>query len=76
VNVDNLRNAIYGANVLTRHKLTTSKKLFDWLLVQNSSLGSQYEEDEERRGYVSTRSWIKASKNDFYLGLESSWLYR
>ena len=76
VNLDNLRNAIHGANVLRRHKLTTSKKLFDWLLVQNASLGSQYEGDEEHRGYVSARSWSKASKNGFYLGLESSWLYK
>eukprot|EP00977_Amphora_coffeiformis_P011823 scaffold2897_cov178-Amphora_coffeaeformis.AAC.28 len=76
VNVDNVRNSIYGANVLRRHKLTTSKKLFDWLLVQNASLGSQYEGDEERRGYVSARSWSKASKYGFFLGLESSWLYK
>jgi len=35
VNVDNLRSAIFGANILQRNKLTTSKDLVDWLLEQN-----------------------------------------
>lgn len=75
VNVDNLRNSVYGANVLRRHKLTSSKKLFDWLIVQNASLGAKYEQDKKRQGYVSPRSWNKASRNGFYLGLDN-WLYQ
>ena len=76
VNVDNLRNAVYGANILKRHKLSTSKQLLDWLLVQNAALGEEYANDEEKREFVKAKSWKKANSNDFYLGLESSWLYR
>jgi hypothetical protein len=76
VNVDNLRNAIYGANVLNRNKLTTSGKLIEWLIVQNASLGSKYETTAERRAFISQKAWEKASGNGFYLGLDSSWLYQ
>lgn len=76
VNVDNLRNSIFGANILTRHRLTTSAQLIDWLLVQNAALGEEYANNEEKRQFVQANSWTKARTNDFYLGLESSWLYK
>jgi hypothetical protein len=77
VNIDNLRNSIYGANILQRYKeeLTTSGKLVEWLLMQNAALGDMYENDEKKQKYVSHKAWTKASKNGFYLGLESSWLF-
>jgi hypothetical protein len=75
VNIDNLRNNIFGANVLRRHKLKSAKQLFDWLSVQNAALGASYECDAGRRQTISESAWKKASKNHFYLGLESSWLY-
>lgn len=76
VNVDNLRNNIFGANVLNRHKLESSKELFDWLLVQNAALGEKYESNENNRRLISRRAWEKTTMNGFYLGLESSWLYK
>jgi len=77
VNVDNLRSAIFGANLLKRHKLTTSKKLADWLLEQNAALGDEYEQtDSSKQQLISKKQWTKASSNNFYLGLESSWLYK
>ena len=76
VNMDNLRSSIFGANILKRHKLTTSKQLLDWLFEQNAALGEQYENSEEKQKIVSGKQWSKASKNNFYLGLESSWLYK
>jgi myosin heavy subunit len=76
VNVDNLRSAIFGANILQRNKLTTSKDLVDWLLEQNAALGQEYEKsDPSKQELVSKKQWSKASENNFYLGLENSWLY-
>ena len=76
VNVDNLRSMIFGANILKRHKLSSSKKLLDWLLEQNAALGNEYENDETKQKLISKKQWTKASTNNFYLGLESSWLYK
>lgn len=78
VNIDNLRNSIFGANVLQRqkNKLTTGKKLFDWLIIQNAALGEIYERDSTNQEYLPANAWEKASRNAFYLGLESSWLYK
>ncbi len=76
VNVDNLRSVIFGANILKRHKLTTSSKLLEWLLQQNAALGDEYENNTTKQKLVSKKQWTKASANNFYLGLESSWLYK
>jgi hypothetical protein len=77
VNVDNLRNSIFGSNLLKRNKeLTTAGKLSDWLLAQNAAVGEVYERDPERQRLVEPKAWSKATKNGFYLGLESSWLYK
>lgn len=77
VNIDNLRNGIYGANILQRHKdeVATSNQLLNWLLVQNAAIGESYENDPKKQQFVSSKAWNKASKNGFYLGLESSWLF-
>lgn len=79
VNVDNLRGSIFGANILKRHKITTSKQLVEWLFEQNASLGDEYENDKDedgKRSLLSNKQWSKASKSNFYLGLESTWLYK
>jgi len=84
VNVDNMRNHIFGANILNKtigegkekeKMFDGGKKLNDWLQIQNAALGELYENSEERQSFVSERAWKKASENHFYLGLESSWLY-
>ncbi|KAL3903685.1 MAG: hypothetical protein SGARI_005263, partial [Bacillariaceae sp.] len=73
VNIDNLRNSIYGANILQRHKdeVATASQLLNWLLVQNAAVGESYENDPKKQQFISSKSWKKASKNGFYLGLES-----
>uniref|UniRef100_A0A7S4ACC8 ParB/Sulfiredoxin domain-containing protein n=2 Tax=Pseudo-nitzschia australis TaxID=44445 RepID=A0A7S4ACC8_9STRA len=77
VNVDNLRSAIFGSNILKRHQLKTSKKLVEWLLETNTALGLEYENSKEKQKLVSSKKqWDKASANSFYLGLEGSWLYK
>jgi hypothetical protein len=77
VNIDNLRNSIFGANILKRHKdeITSSKTLVDWLLVQNAAIGDKFENDEKKKKSIPEKTWRKASENGFYLGLESSWLF-
>lgn len=76
VNVDNMRNNIYGSNVLKRHNLVNSKQLYDWLLVQNTAVGASYESDVEKKATVSRAAWKKANENLFYLGIENTWLYK
>ena len=76
VNLDNLRGMIFGADVLKKHKLTTTKKLTEWLLEQNAALGVEYQNDPKKQKLFSKKQWKKASGADFYLGLESSWLYK
>ena len=71
--------SIFGANILKRHKITTSKQLVEWLFEQNASLGDEYENDKDedgKRSLLSNKQWSKASKSNFYLGLESTWLYK
>lgn len=75
VNMDNMRNQIFGAGILKRHKLTTSKKLVDWLLEQNAAVGAKFEQEEWESEYHSAKALNKAQQNEFYLGLETSWLY-
>ena len=75
VNVDNMRNNLFGADIMKRHKLTTGKQLLDWMMEQNAALGEKYENNEEAQGWLNEKAWKKASRNGFYLGLESSWLY-
>jgi hypothetical protein len=77
VNIDNLRNSIYGANILQRHKdeVATANQLLNWLLVQNAAVGESYENDPKKQQFISSKAWKKASKAGFYLGLESSWLF-
>lgn len=73
VNNDNLRDAIFASNVIKRHSLTTSKSLVDWCLAQNGLLKLKY--DKEPPVTVSEKVLAKAKKYDFFLGLDTSWLY-
>ena len=67
VNVDNLRDALFAANL---HKdIGTGNALYKWLLEQNEELGKEYEKDPTS---VSASAWKKAAKFGFYLGLVHS----
>jgi hypothetical protein len=76
VNIDNIRDAIFAANVIARHKMKSPKQLHDWLLLQNTILSEKYKENEntDTRHYT-TKALEKAIKHNFYLGLESGWYY-
>ena len=75
VNVDNLRDNFFAANVLKRHNMKSTNKLLEWLLDQNEAVGKRYKKDKKLRDTINERAWTKANFNKFYLGLESSWLY-
>lgn len=80
LNIDNLRDALFASNVLGRHKIKTPKALEAWLIGQNEILSAKFQEgggDKEAAQHlgVSSTALKKAIKFDFYLGLDSSWLY-
>lgn len=75
LNIDNLRDTLFAANVISRHGLKSAKALEDWMLTQNSLLADKIENDEAARKGISKAALEKALKNKFYLGLESTWYY-
>ena len=85
VNENNLRDQIFGANILKKplfagkgfdkRPLKSSKELAYWLEAQNTALGELYKTDQIKQIFVHERAWKKAVENKFYLGLDSSWLY-
>lgn len=75
VNIDNLRDNVFAANVIKRKDVNNANKLHDWLISENKLLGKKFAENEELQRSVNQKAWAKAQKYEFYLGLESSWLY-
>ncbi|KAL7479973.1 hypothetical protein ACHAW6_005690 [Cyclotella cf. meneghiniana] len=92
LNLDNLRDALFASDVIKREKISSGGELVKWIAKKNAELKSKYSEDnlsessqqtnchiEEGaalRGRVSETALSKARKHDFYLGLESTWLYK
>ena len=74
LNIDNLRDALFASNAIQRHSLKTPKALEQWMLGQNEMLASKFQSEDNRK-LVSVTALKKAEKYDFYLGLDSSWLY-
>jgi len=74
LNIDNLRDALFASTALQRHSIKTPKALEEWMLAQNEILSTTYQSEESRK-LVPERAMAKAEKSDFYLGLDSSWLY-
>jgi hypothetical protein len=75
VNVDNLRDTIFASNILKRHSIQTSTQLYEWVLQQNGKMGEKYRKDARLQASLNEKVWNKAKTNEFYLGLDSSWLY-
>lgn len=75
LNVDNLRDALFSSKILEKHSLQTSKALELWILERNELLGREFQ-DEKNKRLVSVNALKKARKFRFYLGLDSSWLYK
>jgi hypothetical protein len=80
VNIDNIRDAIFASNIIQRHSISSSKQLQSWLQQQNTKLQLKYTSTTDSNSTTSTSTVSKsalekANKYQFYLGLESSWLY-
>lgn len=75
LNIDNLRDALFASNVLTRHELKSGKALEHWILEQNEDLKARFENSQEQKN-VSKQALSKAQKFGFFLGLSSEWMYK
>lgn len=75
VNIDNLRDNVFAANVIKRKNIKNANSLNDWIMSENKALAKKYADSKELQASVNQKAWIKAQKYEFYLGLESSWLY-
>lgn len=74
LNIDNLRDALFAANVIKRHNLTTAGALENWLLDQNAKMESKYQSEHAQKT-ISPSALTKAKNHNFYLGLDSSWYF-
>ena len=73
LNVDNLRDAIFAAGILKKHKIRSKTALIKWILERNEQLALKYDTDNEN-DEVGRKDVEKARKFDFYLGLDLAWL--
>uniref|UniRef100_A0A7S2J097 Uncharacterized protein n=1 Tax=Haptolina brevifila TaxID=156173 RepID=A0A7S2J097_9EUKA len=82
VNVDVLRAELHRVGILSRHQLTTSEQLVQWLETTNAELGAQPDAAWARTGGRSksdaaqTKALGKARDHNFFLGLSWEWLDR
>ena len=83
MNLDSLRDALFASEVINREKIGSGGELVKWIVKKNSELGERYavleksELLETTNGKKLSESALKkARKHDFYLGLESTWLYK
>ncbi|KAG7350463.1 hypothetical protein IV203_009823 [Nitzschia inconspicua] len=74
LNIDNLRDALFASNAIQRNNIKTPKALEHWMMGQNELMASKFQVEENRR-LVPESALKKAEKYDFYLGLDSTWLY-
>ena len=79
LNLDNLRDALFASEVITREKVGSGGELVKWMGKKNNELKEVYANEDGIDGdgkKVSENALKKAKKHDFYLGLESTWLYK
>ena len=79
LNIDNLRDALFASDLVKRHSIKSSKALEAFLMDQNEVLKQKYNATDETGNSeesASKTALAKARKFDFYLGLDSSWLYQ
>lgn len=74
LNIDNLRDALFASDVIGRHSLKSPKALQAWMIAQNELLATKFQNKEAKK-LASEAALKKAQKFDFYLGLDSGWLY-
>lgn len=81
LNLDNLRDALFASDVLKRHSIKSDKALLSWMEEKNMETAARFA-DQGANGSktasksVSKSALAKAEKFQFFLGLDSSWLYQ
>jgi hypothetical protein len=75
LNRDNLRDALFAANVIARHEIKSSKQLEEWILQQNELLVAQFAADPKTAAHVPKTALDKSHKFRFYLGVNSTWYF-
>ncbi len=73
VNIDNLRDAIFAADVLKKNGIRSDRTLTKWIMDKNTAVKARLDKGEIKCNKAAEE---KARDNDFFLGLESGWLYR
>ena len=91
LNVDNLRDALFASEIIKREKIASGGELVKFMVKKNLELKLKYTDNDASNGTkdddlygkknkpgakVSETALKKAQKHDFYLGLESTWLYK
>jgi hypothetical protein len=79
VNIDNLRDSIFKANVVGRTGMASAAQLVEWVRAKNDLIAqrSDAEWKESYRGRNAdtvAKAVDKARANAFFLGLEPNWL--
>jgi hypothetical protein len=72
LNIDNLRDALFGSDILKRHSFKSAKALETWIMEQNEQLAAKFQNEDASKN----TALKKAKKHGFYLGLEPNWLYQ
>ena len=92
LNLDNLRDALFASEIIKRESIGSGGELVKYMTKKNMELKEKYTtspdatNDAESSGVngkkrktsnkVSDNALKKAQKHEFYLGLESTWLYK
>lgn len=79
VNIDNLRDAIFKANVVGRAGMGSAAQLVEWVRAKNNLIAKRSDAEwrESYRGRNADtvgKAVDKARANGFFLGLEPNWL--
>jgi hypothetical protein len=83
LNIDNLRDALFTAGVIDKQQTITRAKdataLVEWLEAKNQEWKQKYTASTQNDAVgplVSEKALAKAIEHDFFLGLDSGWLFQ
>jgi len=76
LNVDNLRDAIFAAEVLKKGQIKSKTALVKWMLQKNEEMKVKYSSTSGNKEDTNKAALEKAKKFDFYLGMDLTWLHQ
>eukprot|EP00908_Phaeocystis_cordata_P008251 Transcript_18912.p1 GENE.Transcript_18912~~Transcript_18912.p1 ORF type:complete len:447 (+),score=207.07 Transcript_18912:120-1460(+) len=81
INVDVLRNELHAAKVLSRHELSSTEQLLQWLEARNAALAAREagawtpQGSRVSSGDALQKALAKARRENLYLGMTWAWLH-